>query len=52
MTGFLGMLVGSAVGAIVAPGEKWEPVDPVRMRVSVIPQPRTRGGGLAVFVSF
>jgi hypothetical protein len=45
MTAILAVPVGALIGALAAPGEKWETVDVTRVRVGVAP---TRGRGLEV----
>jgi hypothetical protein len=47
--GLLAGAAGAGLGALVAPGEKWEAVSNDRLRVAVAP---ARGGGLRLGVSF
>jgi hypothetical protein len=48
MTAIIAVPAGAAIGALVAPGEKWEAVDGTRIRVEFAP---TRGRGIAVRVA-
>ena len=51
--GLAGAVLGAIVGAIVAPGEKWETANPDSLKVSVTPLPGGRGGvGLMLSLSF
>jgi hypothetical protein len=52
--GLVGAGLGAVVGMLVAPGETvWKTVDPVGMRISVMPSPSGSGGvSLALSLSF